>query len=153
MATALVAVVVGLAAAGAAVAGTTQVSGVQTPIDPSAGTYTMSGSLIGLWTITSIELANFTPSGAVLASGTEQFDGCFDTNANRACDGDDPQGSIFFTFTLTAKYDPTFTVEQHGRCHHPVVGGTGGFAGVSGSLDFKDDPVTGCASYKGHLDL
>jgi len=24
---------------------------------------------------------------------------------------------------------------------------------VTGVLDFKDDPVTGCAYYRGHLDL
>jgi hypothetical protein len=153
MVAALVVSVIGLIGAAAAGAGTTQVDGVQTPIDPSAGTFAMTGSLIGLWTTTSFQLDGFTPSGVVLASGTEQFDGCFDSNANGACDGDDPQGSISFTFKLSAKYDPSFTVQQHGRCHHPVVGGTGDFAGVTGSLDFKDDPVTGCASYWGHLDF
>ena len=64
-----------------------------------------------------------------------------------------PAGTIDFSYTFTAKYDPTFTMELHGRCHHPVVGGTGDFAGVTGVLDFQDDPVTGCAYYRGHLDL
>jgi hypothetical protein len=89
----------------------------------------------------------------VLGSGTETFDGCFDSDLSGTCDAGEPAGSIFLTFKFSGKYDPTFTVEQHGRCHHPVVGGTGGFAGVTGVLDFKDDPVTGCAYYKGHLDL
>ena len=41
-------------------------------------------------------------------------------------------------------------VEVHGRCHHPFVGGDGGFAGVSGVLQMLDLP-NGCALYKGHL--
>ena len=43
--------------------------------------------------------------------------------------------------------------EQHGRCHHPITGGTGGFAGATGVVHFKDDPVTGCAYYSGHVAL
>lgn len=148
VATALVAA----ALAAAAHAGTTQVSGVQSA--PQAdGSYVMSGSLIGVWWTTSFGLKGIEPSGGVQGSGTETFIGCLDRNGSGTCDSGDLNGSIDFTFTFSAKYDPTFTTEKHGRCHHPVVGGTGDFAGVGGVLDFKDDPVTGCSSYRGHLDL
>jgi hypothetical protein len=139
-------------AATAAQAGAIQVSGVQSA--PQAdGSYAMSGSLIGVWWTTSFVLQGIEPSGGVQGTGTETFVGCLDANGSGACDGVDPRGTIDFTFTFTGKYDPTFTTEIHGRCHHPVVGGTGGFAGVRGVLDFKDDPITGCSYYRGHLDL
>jgi hypothetical protein len=151
--TALVATLATVVAAGAAAAGTIQVSGVQTPLDLAAGTSTMSGGLVGLWTTTSIQLDGYTPSGVVLASGTEEFDGCLDSNGSGACDNAERSGTISFSFTFTGKYDPATFAEQHGRCHHPITGGTGGFAGVEGVLEFRDDPVTGCAYYKGHLTL
>ena len=43
--------------------------------------------------------------------------------------------------------------QEHGRCHHPITGGTGDFAGATGVLRFKDDPVAGCSYYSGHLTL
>ncbi len=98
-------------------------------------------------------MSGFEVSGGVQGGGTETFVGCLDANANGTCDTGDLAGTIDFEFTFTAKYDPSFTTELHGRCHHPIVGGTGDFAGVTGVLDFKDDPVTGCAYYRGHLDL
>jgi hypothetical protein len=148
----VVAVIAAVALASAAQAGAIQVSGVQSA--PQAdGSNLMSGSLIGTWWTTSFFLQGFEPSGGIQGSGTETFVGCMDTNANGVCDVVDPTGTIDFSFTFTAKYDPSFTTELHGRCHHPVIGGTGGFAGVTGVLDYKDDPVTGCAYYRGHLDL
>ena len=46
--------------------------------------------------------------------------------------------------------------EVRGRCQHPIVSGsgTGGFAGATGRLDFKDiieDPIT--YVYRGHIFL
>jgi hypothetical protein len=32
--------------------------------------------------------------------------------------------------------------EVHGRCHHPIVSGTDGFAGISGVINFTDDVST-----------
>jgi hypothetical protein len=152
---ALVVVVAALAAVvlgSAAQAGTIQVSGVQSASQPD-GSKLMSGSLIGLWWTTSFYVSGFEASGTGRGGGTETFVGCLDANGSGTCDTGDATGTIDFAFTFTAKYDPSFTTELRGRCHHPVVGGTGDFAGVTGVLDFKDDPVTGCAYYRGHLDL
>jgi hypothetical protein len=132
--------------------GTMQVSGVQSA--PQAdGSDLMSGSLIGVWWTTSFVVKGVEPSGGVQGSGTETFVGCLDANGSGTCDADDPSGTIDFAFTFTAKYDPSFTTQFHGRCHHPVVDGTGDFAGATGVLDFKDDTATGSADYRGHLDL
>ena len=45
--------------------------------------------------------------------------------------------------------------ELHGRCQHPLVegSGTGGFAGATGRLDFKDEVATGLYFYRGHIKL
>jgi hypothetical protein len=140
------------ALAATAHAGTIQLSGVQSA-QQGDGSYLMSGSLIGVWWTTSFYVREFQPSGGVQGGGTETFIGCFDANADAACGTGDPVGTIDFAYTFSAKYDPSFTTELHGRCHHVVGGGTGGFAGVTGVIDFKDDPATGCAYYHGHLDL
>ena len=138
--------------AAAAQAGTIQVSGIQSAQRPD-GSYLMSGSLIGTWWTTSFVVKGVEPSGGVQGSGTETFVGCLDRNADAVCGSGDLNGTIDFSFTFTGKYDRSFTNEIHGRCHHPIVGGTGDFAGVGGVLDFHDDPVTGCAAYNGHLTL
>jgi hypothetical protein len=49
--------------------------------------------------------------------------------------------------------DDTFAEEIHGRCHHPIVGGTGDFAGAKGVINFKDDVVNLKFDYKGHVSL
>ena len=49
-------------------------------------------------------------------------------------------GTFYTTFSYTAKTNgpwPT-DAEIHGRCHHPVIGGTGGFAGAAGEISFHD---------------
>ena len=98
-------------------------------------------------------MLGFTPSGALRGAGTELFVGCFDADGNGACDGEDPTGTMTFKFTYTGRFDTTTGALLHGRCHHPVTGGTDGFAGASGVLNFHDDPVTGCSSYQGNLRL
>jgi hypothetical protein len=132
--------------------GAVVVRGTQTPVG-NGFSYTMSGDLIGDWYTTSFDPLGFTPSGALRGAGTELFVGCFDANGNRACDGQDPSGTMTFEFTYTGRFDTTTGALLHGRCHHPVTGGTGGFAGASGVLSFHDDPVTGCSSYQGNLRL
>ena len=63
-------------------------------------------------------------------------------------------GTFETTYTFTAKYvDDTFAQEIHGRCHHPIVAGTGDFAGIKGVIDFKDDVVNLKFDYKGHISL
>jgi hypothetical protein len=138
-------------APGTAVAGSgaTQVSGLFTPDSVESPACTdhpaalqrgvMTGSLEGCWYVDTVTSEKVTPSGGYKATGTETFIGCLDD----AC------GQLFTTFTFTAKFNADGT-EDHGRCHHPIVGGTGDFAGVTGVINMHDLP-NGCATYKGHL--
>lgn len=156
-----------LAATGTASAGggMMQVDGIQTlasvgdPFDPADDVYRMDGygggrpALIGNWRTTSFVLNVLTPSGVVTGSGTEEFEGCLDANGDASCGATEPTGTLSFSFISSAKYDLATFAEEHGRCHHPITGGTGDFAGATGVLRFTDDPVVGCAYYSGHLTL
>jgi len=148
----VVAVLAAVALASTAQASSIKVSGVQSA-QQADGSYLMTGSLIGVWWTTGFYVKGYQVSGGVQGGGTEMFAGCLDADSSGACGSGDPTGTIDFEFTFSSKYDPTFTTLLHGRCHHPVTGGTGDFAGVSGVLDFTDDPATGCSYYRGHLDL
>jgi hypothetical protein len=105
----------------------------------------LEGSLTGCW-YTNIETAKLTPSGVYLETGQEYFVGSLN-------------GGPIGTFTTTYRFESKFTsdfVEVHGRCQHPIVegSGTGGFAGATGRLNFKDiigDPVT--YVYRGQITL
>lgn len=129
-------------------AGTTQVSGIGTPLglDPCNGqtsdfTIAMTGSLVGCW-YTTIAESKFNPSGTYQESGTETFDGCMAGTC----------GTFTTEYTFTAKFvDDTFAEEIHGRCHHTIVSGTGGFAGATGMINFKDDVEAGIFRYAGHI--
>jgi hypothetical protein len=164
---AAVLVAAALAASGTASAGdgTTQVDGVQTvvslgdPFDATDDVYWNDGygggapALIGFWYTRTFELGVFTPSGVLTATGTEEFVGCLDADGDRTCDAAEPEGTLWFAYELSAKYDPVTFAQAHGRCHHVITGGTGDFAGATGGLHFKDDPVNGCSYYSGHLKL
>ena len=136
-------------------AGTTKVSGpgvFDTECLPPAGnppvnlgTYDpidLSGNLDGCW-YTYVSTSRTNPSGTYVEQGTELFVGCLN---GTVC------GTFETTYTFTAKYD-TLGQEIHGRCHHPIVGGTGGFAGAKGVINFKDDVVTGTFDYRGNISL
>ena len=137
-------------------AGTTQVSGIGVFNDacqPPAGSppanlgdyppIDLSGSLDGCW-YTYVSASKFNPSGTYIEQGTEIFVGCYGT----AC------GTFETTYTFTAKYvDETFAEEIHGRCHHPIVAGTGDFATAKGVMLFKDDVVNLKYDYRGHISL
>jgi len=139
-----------------------QVSGVQTPgatgppacTDPSAS-FTMTGGLVGCWYEDSIMITKdqTTASGIELihVSGTEHFIGCLDRDGDGSCIGADPSGTLYFTFTFTEQVDVATGSEIRGRCHHPIVGGTGDFAAATGVLNFKDDIPSGTSPYMGHL--
>lgn len=137
-------------AAPAGADGAVQVRGVQRPL-AEFGTYSMEGSLVGTWSTTGLEWVGDTPSGVVRLAGTELFDGCYDAGGDGTCDAGDPAGTIEFSFTYSGRFDPATGTLRHGRCHHPVTGGSGEFEGVSGVLTFHDDP-SGCSIYRGHLD-
>jgi hypothetical protein len=105
----------------------------------------MSGSLVGCW-YTNVETSLITPGGVYHESGTELFVGQLDGG---------PTGTFTTTYKFDAKLNADGT-EVRGRCHHPIVSGsgTGGFAGATGRVDFKDiigDPIT--YEYRGHISL
>ena len=95
--------------------------------------------------------------GTAQIRGTETFVGC--VNPIGDCNNSaTTYGTFDTTFTFTAKFDgrpPDVTLYQevHGRCQHPIGGGTGVFAGATGVLTFKDDVTNGTAPYKGHITL
>ena len=156
----LAVLILGLVGVGAtpASAGTTQISGTATFEDPGGlcadlpsgfSDYpglVMSGDLNGCW-YTDVENTTTTPSGGYHETGREMFVGSL--NGGLA-------GTFVTTFLFTGKYAPDGVTEIFGRCHHPIVAGsgTGGFTGVEGRVDFKDiigDPVT--YVYRGHIRL
>ena len=80
------------------------------------------------------------PSGTYQETGTELFVGCLN---GTTC------GQFTTTYTFTGKFTSSFE-EIHGR-QHPVTGTTGGFAGMSGVIQFKDDVDTGIFYYRGNI--
>jgi hypothetical protein len=120
-------------------AATYQVAGKQKVIDEAAGTSKVTGDLRGSWNITSFEEVALSPYYE--AKGTELFTGCIDRRLDRSCEGD-PSGTMTFDFGYWAMYgsaDPASLV--WGACWHPVVSGTGAFAGAQGVLTFVDSPT------------
>jgi hypothetical protein len=107
----------------------------------------MNGSLEGCW-YTNILTAKTTPGGVYLESGEELFVGSLNGG---------PQGTFTTTYKFEAKLNPDGS-EIRGRCQHKIVAdsGTGGFAGASGRVDFKD--IIGSDNsvtyvYRGHIGL
>ena len=126
----------------------TQVSGLLTPdsaasctaVPGAVAAYVATGSLVGCWYIDTFVVDNESAAGSFVSHGTETFDGCLESRC----------GQFFTTYTFTARV--VDGVEKHGRCHHPVVGGTGGFAGATGEITMKDLP-DGCSTYRGTIRL
>jgi hypothetical protein len=117
----------------------------------------MTVSLVGCWYEDGgiVTKDSFTSSGIELFhfSGTEHFIGCLDVDGDGLCTGD-PSGTLNFTFTFTSQYDALTGAEIRGRCHHPIVGGSGDFAGATGVINFKDDvsnPAFVTSPYMGHV--
>lgn len=119
------------ATASAAGSGATTVRGTQLAAGSCEdGGYAMTGSLEGCWWIDTFETKSDPDKSHYVATGTEHFTGCLGS----VC------GTFFTTYRFTAKTDgpwPT-SAEVHGRCHHPVTGGTDAFAGASGEISFRD---------------
>ena len=154
------AVLGGLLSAGlsapASAAGTTQISGdatfdatgpCGTPVAgfPDYAGLELTGDLEGCW-YTDVETAKSTPSGVYLESGREMFVGSLNGG---------PEGTFTTTYMFESKFAADGT-EIKGRCQHQITvgSGTGGFAGATGRVDFKDiigDPVT--YVYRGHIKL
>jgi hypothetical protein len=98
----------------------------------------MSGSLDGCW-YTKVETSTQTPSGAYLETGEEVFVGSLNGG---------PKGTLATTYKFEAKLAPDGS-EIRGRCQHPIIGGTGGFASATGVILFKDAPPE--YFYRGHI--
>jgi hypothetical protein len=128
--------VLALAAPAGATTTTYPVSGDQTVVDEQAGTYKMSGGLIGDWAITSFKELATTP--LYRARGTEHFSGCLDRGRDGSC-ANDPSGTLDFTFRYWAQFGPGDALVW-GACWHPITGGTGAFKGASGVLMMADTP-------------
>jgi hypothetical protein len=109
----------------------------------------MTGSLEGCWYTKILTTKdNGAPSGIYQERGEEVFVGSLDGG---------PEGTFATTYKFTSKWDPDASTgsEVHGRCEHPIVAGsgTGGFAGATGRVDFKDEVTTGEFLYRGHISL
>ena len=107
----------------------------------------LTGSLEGCW-YTKVDTFkdNGAPSGVYLETGREVFVGSLNGG---------PVGVFTTTYKFESKWDPDVSTgpEVHGRCQHPIVAGsgTGGFAGATGRLDFKDVVEDGTYLYRGHI--
>jgi hypothetical protein len=142
-----------LALAAPAAATTYRVAGKQLTVDENAGKFKVNGSLVGDWTITRFDTLAKSP--LLRAKGTERFKGCLDVRRD-GCGGSDPTGTLSFSFTyeaLFASADPASLV--WGSCRHPIVSGTGGFAGAKGVIAMVDTPIGGgvSTSYIGNVTL
>ena len=120
-------VTVSAAGNGAAISGTQLAYGT---CGENSDGYWMTGDLVGCWYITTFESTTDASKHNVRATGTELFDGWIGSL----------HGTFTTTFVYTAKMDGPWGnfLEIHGRCHHPIVEGTGDFAGITGELSFKD---------------
>lgn len=137
----------------AASAGTIQVSGVQTPVANGvpcleAFRCAMTGDLVGEWWDTTPDdvwwdAARFHASGTLQAAGTERFEGTV---------GDSAVGWLTFEYHAELRYAADGSLIR-GRCQHKITGAGGGLLGATGVITFRDDPVTGCSDYKGHIKL
>ena len=136
----------------AAAAGNTQISGVgvfvstaECPDRPSVyPPIKMAGGLVGCWYTDAYEVVLTTTSGAYQERGTETFIGCLSDGTT--C------GTFSTTYKFTARYAADGS-ELHGHCEHPLVSGSGDFAGITGQVNFKDDVQTGEFLYEGHFQL
>ena len=92
--------------------------------------YQMTGDLVGCWWVDTFETKSDPDKSTFVARGWEHFEGCMG----------DVCGAFVTRYEYSAKTVgpwPSF-LEIHGRCHHPIVRGTGGFAGASGEISFHD---------------
>jgi hypothetical protein len=125
-------------AAQAGAASTYIVSGSQTVVDEAAGSFKMSGSLLGDWQFTSFtEIAT---SPLYRAKGTELFTGCLDRARDGSCGAHDPSGTLSFSFRYWAQFTSGGQLVW-GACTHPITGGTEAFAGAAGDLLMVDTPT------------
>ncbi len=134
--------VASVALTGTAEAATYRVAGdlVAVKVDATgAGDYKIRGRLRGKFTIN--QMTEVSTSPYYETEGSDLFKGCIDRRRDRSCKGD-PSGTLSFKaryWTLFGSADPASLI--WGSCFHPVVQGTGDFAGAQGVLMFVDSPT------------
>ena len=160
------------AAAALAHGSAVRVSGIQAPADSTAGapgdpcaavdpqtgvapvlSNAMAGSLVGCWYTDTFDPIPGTPSGVIVATGSEHFVGCLDVDRTGACTAGDPTGALALSYKFEGQFDPVTGNEIAGRCQHKIVSGTGGFARARGRIDFIDNVTNGTSNYRGHITL
>jgi hypothetical protein len=119
------------------------VRGTQTIVNEAKGQYTVQGDLLGSWNITAFTTHYQGSDGQFVGSGKELFRGCRDVDRNGTCDAGEPKGTIRLSFIYWASFKPNTTTLIKGECIHPVLGGTGAFAGVKGIVHMFDRPSAG----------
>jgi hypothetical protein len=129
------------------------VRGTQTIVNEAKGKFAMQGDLLGSWNVTAFTTNYQGSDGQFVGSGKELFRGCRDVDRNGACDTGEPKGTIRFSFIYWASYKPNTTQLIKGECVHPVLSGTGDFAGAKGIIHMVDRPTAGGVktTYKGTL--
>jgi hypothetical protein len=131
----------GSASAATTAAAPITVKGTQTIVNEAKGKFAMQGDLVGTWNMTAFATHYEGPDGQFVGSGKELFSGCRDADRSGGCDAAEPKGTIRFTFVYWAKFDPKSKALVTGQCVHPVLGGTGAFAGVKGVIHMLDRPT------------
>jgi len=109
---------------------------------------TMTGDLVGCLYVF-VDDFECSPSGTYREEGREYFVGTYKGKS----------GTFWTDYKFEAKYEGCAVngsylgLEIFGRCQHPIVAGsgTGGFKGITGRLDLKDDIEAGNYPYSGHL--
>lgn len=136
---------------------TVQVSGQLVPLDTKAGTYTVTGELIGVWTIPPQEAVTYYSSDTRLyQKGIEYFDGCVNLDGNSRCSGSEPSGVWRTDYIYWASFDHGDRIIE-GGCVHPITGGTKAFRGARGLLHMVDvyasTPAGSTSIYQGEIVL
>ena len=130
----------GLALAAPAGARTYFVSGHQIP---AGQTTLMRGGLLGTWTTGTPTFDQPVSQLPLLfrVTGTESFVGCLNRHRDSSC-RHDPKGTLTFYndtwFLATPQATPEKPLGVWGACVHPVISGTGDFAGAQGVITMID---------------
>ena len=127
------------------------VEGLATFVDECGGatsliTLELEGSFDGCLYTDEITQAKFRPDGVYIEHGFETIVGCLDTPAGQKC------GTLQTSYEYVATFDAEGT-QLTGGCTHPIIGGSGDFAGASGIIVFRDDLAAGTADFRGVIEL
>jgi hypothetical protein len=148
-----------------------RVSGVQAAADTTAGapgdpcaaadpltgaapvvSNAMSGSLVGCWYTDTFNTVLSTPTGVIVATGSEHFVGCLNRDQVGTCARSDRRGSLTFRYAFEGQFDSSGN-EIWGQCQHQITSGSGSFERANGWIDFTDNVANATASYLGQITL